>query len=47
MLDVGCGTGTLAIAIKPQVGTGVADVAAAKLAYDRAKASGLGVELEW
>ena len=29
------------------MGTGVADVAAAKLAYDRAKASGLGVELEW
>lgn len=29
------------------MGTGVADVAAAKLAYDRAKAAGLGVEMEW
>ncbi len=29
------------------MGTGVADVAAAKLAYDRAKAAGLGTEMEW
>ena len=29
------------------MGTGVADVAAAKLAYDRAKAAGLGVEMEF
>lgn len=29
------------------MGTGVADVAAAKLAYDRAKAQGLGMEMEW
>jgi ornithine cyclodeaminase/alanine dehydrogenase-like protein (mu-crystallin family) len=29
------------------MGTGVADVAAAKLAYDRARAAGLGVDLEW
>ncbi len=29
------------------MGTGVADVAAAKLAYDRAKAQGLGLEMEW
>ena len=29
------------------MGTGVADVAAAKLAYDRAKAKGLGLEMEW
>ena len=29
------------------MGTGVADVAAAKLAYDNAKAKGLGVEMEW
>lgn len=29
------------------MGTGVADVAAAKLAYDRAKAQGLGTEMEW
>ena len=29
------------------MGTGVADVAAAKLAYERAKAMGLGVEMEW
>lgn len=29
------------------MGTGVADVAAAKLAYDRAKAQGLGVEMEF
>ncbi|MSQ06906.1 MAG: ornithine cyclodeaminase family protein [Dehalococcoidia bacterium] len=29
------------------MGTGVADVAAAKLAYDRAKAAGVGVEMEW
>lgn len=29
------------------MGTGVADVAAAKLAYDQAKASGVGMELEW
>ena len=29
------------------MGTGVADVAAAKLAYDRAKATGLGTEMEW
>ena len=33
-------------AINPAL-TGVADVAAAKLAYDRAKAAGLGTELEW
>ncbi|MFQ6027782.1 MAG: ornithine cyclodeaminase family protein [Dehalococcoidia bacterium] len=29
------------------MGTGVADVAAAKLAYDKAKATGVGLELEW
>ena len=29
------------------MGTGVADVAAAKLAYDRAKALGLGLEMDW
>ena len=29
------------------MGTGVADVAAAKLAYDRARAKGLGMEMEW
>ncbi len=29
------------------MGTGVADVAGAKLAYDRAKAKGLGTEMEW
>ncbi|MDA0262657.1 MAG: ornithine cyclodeaminase family protein [Chloroflexi bacterium] len=29
------------------MGTGVADVAAAKLAYDKAKAQGLGTELDW
>ena len=29
------------------MGTGVADVAAAKLAYDRAMAQGLGTEMEW
>ena len=29
------------------MGTGVADVAAAKLAYDSAKAKGLGTELDW
>ena len=29
------------------MGTGVADVAAAKLAYDRAQAAGAGMELEW
>ena len=29
------------------MGTGVADVAAAKLAYDSAKAKGLGVEMDW
>lgn len=29
------------------MGTGVADVAAAKLAYDLAKANGLGTEMEW
>ena len=29
------------------MGTGVADVAAAKLAYDRARAMGLGMEMEW
>ena len=29
------------------MGTGVADVAAAKLAYDRAKAQGLGTEMDW
>ncbi len=29
------------------MGTGVADVAAAKLAYDRAKAKGLGLEMDW
>ena len=29
------------------MGTGVADVAAAKLAYDNAKAAGLGQEMEW
>ena len=29
------------------MGTGVADVAAAKLAYDRAKAMGLGLEMDW
>ena len=29
------------------MGSGVADVAAAKLAYDRAKALGLGMEMEW
>lgn len=29
------------------MGTGVADVAAAKLAYDRAKAQGIGMEMEW
>jgi ornithine cyclodeaminase/alanine dehydrogenase-like protein (mu-crystallin family) len=29
------------------MGTGVADVAAAKLAYDNAKAAGLGREMEW
>lgn len=29
------------------MGTGVADVAAAKLAYDSAKAQGLGLELDW
>ena len=29
------------------MGTGVADVAAAKLAYDRAKAEGLGLEMDW
>ena len=29
------------------MGTGVADVAAAKLAYDNARRLGLGTELEW
>jgi alanine dehydrogenase len=29
------------------MGTGVADVAAAKLVYDRARAKGLGLEMEW
>jgi len=29
------------------MGTGVADVAAAKLAYDRAKEQGIGLEMEW
>jgi ornithine cyclodeaminase/alanine dehydrogenase-like protein (mu-crystallin family) len=29
------------------MGTGVADVASAKLAYDRAKAAGIGLEMEW
>ena len=29
------------------MGTGVADVAAAKLAYDRARAMGLGLEMDW
>ena len=29
------------------MGTGVADVAAAKLAYDSAKAAGLGMEMDW
>ena len=29
------------------MGTGVADVAAAKLAYDQAKEAGLGVEMDW
>ncbi len=29
------------------MGTGVADVAAAKLAYDSAKAQGLGMEMDW
>ena len=29
------------------MGTGVADVAAAKLAYDRAKAGGVGLEMDW
>ncbi len=29
------------------MGTGVADVAAAKLAYDNARANGLGVEMDW
>ena len=29
------------------MGTGVADVAAAKLAYDQAKAQGLGTEMDW
>jgi ornithine cyclodeaminase/alanine dehydrogenase-like protein (mu-crystallin family) len=29
------------------MGTGVADVAAAKLAYDRARAKGLGMEMDW
>jgi ornithine cyclodeaminase/alanine dehydrogenase-like protein (mu-crystallin family) len=29
------------------MGTGVADVAAAKLAYDQAKAKGIGTEMDW
>jgi alanine dehydrogenase len=29
------------------MGTGVADVAAAKLAYDKAKAAGVGMEMDW
>jgi ornithine cyclodeaminase/alanine dehydrogenase-like protein (mu-crystallin family) len=29
------------------MGTGVADVAAAKLAYDRGRAAGVGMEMEW
>ena len=29
------------------MGTGIADVAAAKLAYDSAKAAGLGTEMDW
>ena len=29
------------------MGTGVADVAAAKLVYDMAKANGLGQEMDW
>jgi ornithine cyclodeaminase/alanine dehydrogenase-like protein (mu-crystallin family) len=29
------------------MGTGVADVAAAKLAYDLAQAKGVGLEMEW
>jgi ornithine cyclodeaminase/alanine dehydrogenase-like protein (mu-crystallin family) len=29
------------------MGTGVADVAAAKLAYDTAKRLGIGTEMEW
>ena len=29
------------------MGTGIADVAAAKLAYEKAKAQGLGMEMEW
>ena len=29
------------------MGTGVADVAAAALAYEKAKANGLGMEMDW
>jgi ornithine cyclodeaminase/alanine dehydrogenase-like protein (mu-crystallin family) len=29
------------------MGTGVADVASAKLAYDRARAEGIGLEMDW
>ena len=29
------------------MGTGVADVAAAKLAYDRAGAAGIGLDMDW
>ena len=29
------------------MGSGVADVAAAKLAYDRARAEGVGLEMDW
>ena len=29
------------------MGTGVADVAAAKLAYDSAREQGLGTEMDW
>jgi ornithine cyclodeaminase/alanine dehydrogenase-like protein (mu-crystallin family) len=29
------------------MGTGVADVAAARLAYDRAQAAGLGTRMDW
>ena len=35
------------IVFAQMMGTGVADVAAAKLAYDKATEMGLGTEMEW
>jgi ornithine cyclodeaminase/alanine dehydrogenase-like protein (mu-crystallin family) len=40
-------TGHQEIVYAKLMGTGVADVAAAKLAYDQARARGVGLEMEW